>query len=60
MKTAEGWYRLVKSWQAQLLDIPVEKLTMLEASILEDMNRHLLDMEVEQDHFDDHTGGCEE
>jgi len=45
MKTAEGWYQLVKVWHGQLLAIPVEELTTFEANILEDMNKHLPDME---------------
>jgi len=49
VKTAEGWYQLVKAWHEQLLAIPVDELTTLEANILEDMNKHLPDMENHED-----------
>ena len=45
MKTADGWYQLAKGWRAQLADIPTEELTTFEAQLLEDLNKHLPDME---------------
>jgi len=48
MKTAEGWYQLAKSWHERLRSISTEELTVLEASILKDLDKHIPDMEEVQ------------
>lgn len=49
MKTAEGWYKLAKGWQQSLQDMDSEDLTTFEAQLLDDLNRHLPDMEEKEE-----------
>jgi hypothetical protein len=45
MRTAEGWYKLAEGWRQHLNDIATEELTTFEANLLEDLNKHVPDME---------------